>query len=40
MHRGGVETPLRKQTATVADGTHPTGMHSCDIREDVFVSAE
>ena len=24
----GVETP-RKQTATVADGTHPTGMHSC-----------
>ena len=26
--QGGVETP-RKQTATVADGTHPTGMHSC-----------
>ena len=27
--RGGVETPPpRKQTATVADGTHPTGMHS------------
>ena len=23
-----VETP-RKQTATVADGAHPTGMHSC-----------
>ena len=22
------ETP-RKQTATIADGTHPTGMHSC-----------
>ena len=21
--------PSRKQTATVADGTHPTGMHSC-----------
>ena len=21
--------PPRKQTATVADGTHPTGMHSC-----------
>ena len=21
--------PLRKQTATVADGTHPTGMHTC-----------
>ena len=28
--RGGVETPpFQKQTATVADGTHPTGMHSC-----------
>ena len=27
---GGLEIPLpRKQTATVADGTHPTGMHSC-----------
>ena len=29
---GGVETPApspQKQTATVADGTHPTGMHSC-----------
>ena len=25
---GGVENP-RKQTATVEDGTHPTGMHSC-----------
>ena len=26
----GDPTPLpRKQTATVADGTHPTGMHSC-----------
>ena len=25
---GGVETPRKKQTATVADGTHPTGMHS------------
>ena len=24
---GDVETP-RQQTATVADGTHPTGMHS------------
>ena len=23
--------PLRKQTATVADGTHPSGMHSCQI---------
>ena len=21
--------PPKKQTATVADGTHPTGMHSC-----------
>ena len=26
--RGCVETP-QKQTATVADGTHPTGMHAC-----------
>ena len=27
---GGVEeTPPSQQTATVADGTHPTGMHSC-----------
>ena len=25
--KGGVETP--QQTATAADGTHPTGMHSC-----------
>ena len=24
-----VETPPRKQMATVADGTHPNGMHSC-----------
>ena len=28
LARGGVEIP-RKQMATVADGTHPTGMHSC-----------
>ena len=27
--RGGGETPLPKETATAADGTHPTGMHSC-----------
>ena len=26
---GCVENPPRKQTATDADGTHPTGMHSC-----------
>ena len=27
---GGLWRPgPRKQTATVADGTHPTGMHSC-----------
>ena len=26
---GGGWRPSRKQTATVADGTHPTGMHSC-----------
>ena len=25
----GAWRPPRKQTATVADGTHPTGMHSC-----------
>ena len=25
----GADTPLPKQTATAADGTHPTGMHSC-----------
>ena len=24
----GVPHPLQKQTATVTDGTHPTGMHS------------
>ena len=27
--RGGCGDPPQKQTATVADGTHPTGMHSC-----------
>ena len=26
---GGVRRPPLKQTAAVADGTHPTGMHSC-----------
>ena len=26
---GGLWRPPRKQTAPVADGTHPTGMHSC-----------
>ena len=26
---GGCGDPLLKQTATVVDGTHPTGMHSC-----------
>ena len=26
-----VDTPLPRQTATTADGTHPTGMHSCFI---------
>ena len=25
----GMWRPPQKQTATVADGTHPTGMHSC-----------
>ena len=29
----GVWRPLRKQTATVADDTHPTGMHSCFISQ-------
>ena len=28
--RGGVWRP-QQQTATVADGTHPTGMHSYDV---------
>ena len=28
---GGCGDPLQKQTAAVADGTHPTGMHSCFI---------
>ena len=28
---GGMWRPPRKQMATVADGTHPTGMHSCFI---------
>ena len=27
--RAGVWRPPRRQTATVADGTYPTGMHSC-----------
>ena len=26
---GGVWRSPRKQTASIADGTHPTGMHSC-----------
>ena len=25
----GVDTPPPRETATAADGTHPTGMHSC-----------
>ena len=28
--QGVVETP-QKQTATVVDSTHPTGMHSCNL---------
>ena len=28
---GGCGDPLQKQTTTVADCTHPTGMHSCFI---------
>ena len=33
-HPPGPDTPLQ-QTATVMDGTHPTGMHSCRI--DVWL---
>ena len=29
---GGVHPP--RQTATAADGTHPTGMHSCSYSDD------
>ena len=25
------QTPPPQQTATAADGTHPTGMHSCYV---------
>ena len=28
-HPPGADTPPDQQTATVADGTHPIGMHSC-----------
>ena len=30
--------PPRQQTATVADGTHPTGMHSCCLLNFNYVS--
>ena len=38
--------PLPNQTATAADGTHPTGMHSCvifavelsDINANAFIN--
>ena len=30
--------PPPQQTTTVADGTHPTGMHSCRLR--LFLSLE
>ena len=36
---GRVWIPPRKQTATVADGTHPTGMHSC-CKYNYIISAE
>ena len=26
------QAPFPRQTATVADGTHPTGMHSCFVK--------
>ena len=31
------QTPLQ-QTATAADGTHPTGMHSCSQMQKYFPS--
>ena len=36
---GGCGYPPRKQTATVADGTHPTGMHSC-CKYNYIISAK
>ena len=39
---GGGGRPPRKQTATVADGTHPTGMHSCFLNDqtgNTFISS-
>ena len=32
------QAPPRQQTATVADGTHPTGMHSCCLLNFNYVS--
>ena len=38
LFTGGVETqPPRKQTATIADSTHPTGMHSCFLYHPSFT---
>ena len=34
----GTRPPPRQQTATVADGTHPTGMHSCCLLNFNYVS--
>ena len=34
----GPGTPPRQQTATVGDGTHPTGMHSCCLLNFNYVS--
>ena len=31
------QTPRPQQTATAADGTHPTGMHSCSISDRNFL---
>ena len=31
------QTPPPLQTATAADGTHPTGMHSCFFFHFIFV---
>ena len=30
------QTPPHQQTATAADGTHPTGMHSCLLKDCTY----
>ena len=34
------QTPPPQQTASEADGTHPTGMHSCSVSVSTFVMKE